>query len=163
MSPLVGRALLHGLEVIPQRWRRTAIWILVGVAVVSALTAELWPEGRVKEGRFLFLLGVLPGAFAFVIWRTALASALVSLVPLYFGVGAQTLGRPLHMPAVALDHALPVEPGWMYVYGSLLVFVLLPLLVVRQEQLMRRAMQAYVMVLTIAYIGFVAYPVVPER
>ena len=113
-----------------------------------------------KEGVFVFLLGALPGIVAFVVWRTALASALVSLVPLYFGIGALTLGRPLHMPEVALDRAVPVQPAWMLVYGSLYVFVFLPLLVVREEQLLRRAMRAYLTVLTVAYVGFVAYPTV---
>ena len=162
-SPVAGRALLHGLQLLPPHWRRTTTWLLVGGAVVAALMGELLAEGPVKEGVFVFLLGALPGIVAFMAWRTALASALVSLVPLYFGIGATTLGRPLHTPEVALDRAVPLQPAWMLVYGSLYVFVLLPLLVVRQGQLFRRAMQAYLMVLTIAYIGFVAYPTVGPR
>lgn len=162
-SPVAGRALLHGLQLLPQRWRRTTAWLLVGGAVVAAILGELSPAGPVKEGLFVFLLGAVPGIFAYVAWRTALASALVSLVPLYFGIGAATLGRPLHMPEVALDRAVSLQPAWMLVYGSLFVFVLLPFLVVRQQQLFRRAMQAYLMVLTIAYIGFVAYPTVAPR
>ncbi len=159
-SPIAGRALLHGQQLLPQRWRRTAAWLLVGSAVVATILAELWLEGPVQDGVFVFLLGALPGILAFVVWRTALASAVVSLVPLYFGIGAQTLGRPLHMPEVALDRAVPLQPEWMLVYGSLYVFVLLPLLIVRHEQLFRRAMRAYLMVLTVAYLGFVAYPTV---
>ena len=159
-SPVAGKALLHGLQLLPQRWRRTTTWLLVGSAVVAAILGELLSEGPVKEGVFVFLLGALPGIVAFVAWRTALASALVSLIPLYFGIGAPTLGRPLHTPEVPLDRAMSLQPAWMLVYGSLYVFVLLPLLVVRQEQLFRRAMQAYLMVLTVAYIGFVAYPTV---
>ena len=95
--------------------------------------------------------------------RTALASTVVSLVPLYFGIGADTFGRPLHVPELALDRAIPVQPAWMVVYGSLYVFVLLPLLVVRQQELFRRALKAYVMVLIVAYIGFVTYPTVAPR
>ena len=163
MSPVAGSALLRGLELLPERWRRTTTWLLVGGAALAAILGELWSEGPLKEGVFVFLLGALPGIVAFVAWRTALASALVSLVPLYFGVGALTLGRPLHMPEVALDRAVSLQPAWMLVYGSLYVFVLLPLLVARQEQLFRRALQAYLMVLTIAYIGFVAYPTVAPR
>ena len=163
VSPVAGRALLHGHERLPERWRRTTMWLLIGALVVAAILAELWSDGRVKEALFVFPLGALPGIFAFLVWRTAFASALVSLVPLYFGVGAQTLGRPLHMPETAIDRAVPLEPAWMLVYGSLFVFVLLPLLVVRQEELFRRAMKAYLMVLTVAYVGFVAYPTVAPR
>ena len=162
-SPVAGRALLHGLERLPQRWLRTVTWLLVGGVVVATILGEAWPEGPVKEGVFVFLLGALPGIFAFVVCRTALASALVSLVPLYFGIGSMTLGRPLHRPELALDRAVPLEPAWMLVYGSLFVWVLLPLLVVRQEQLFRRAMKAYLMVLTVAYVGFVTYPTVAPR
>jgi membrane-associated phospholipid phosphatase len=162
-SPVAGRALLHGLERLPQRRLRTATWLLVGGVVVATILGEAWSEGPVKEGVFVFLLGALPGTFAFVVCRTALASALVSLVPLYFGIGPMTLGRPLHRPELALDRAVPVEPAWMLVYGSLFVWVLLPLLVVRQEQLFRRAMKAYLVVLIGAYVGFVAYPTVAPR
>jgi membrane-associated phospholipid phosphatase len=163
LSPVAGKALLHGQKRLPQRWRRAVTWLLIAVAVATTIAAELWLYGRVKEGVFTLLLGAVPGAVAFVVWRTALASALVCLVPLYFGIGAQTLGRPLHTPEIALDRAISVEPGWMLVYGSLYVFVLLPLLVVRQEQLLRRAMQAYVTVLSLAYIGFVMYPTAAPR
>jgi membrane-associated phospholipid phosphatase len=163
VSPVAGSALLQGLQSVPRRWRRTTTWLLVGGAVFVAILGELLSEGPVKVGVFVFLLGAFPGIVAFVAWRTAFASAVVSLVPLYFGIGAHTLGRPLHMPEFALDRAVSLQPAWMLVYGSLWVFVLLPLLVVRQQQLFRRAMQAYLMVLTVAYIGFVAYPTVAPR
>jgi len=113
VSPVAGSALLRGLELLPERWRRTTTWLLVGGAALAAILGELWSEGPLKEGVFVFLLGALPGIVAFVAWRTALASALVSLVPLYFGVGALTLGRPLHMPEVALDRAVSLQPAWM--------------------------------------------------
>lgn len=163
VSPVAGSALFRGLESAPQRWRRPITWLLVGGVVSMAIFGALLSEGRVKEGIFVFLLGALPGTFAFVALRTVFASAVVSLVPLYFGIGAQTLGRPLHTPEFALDRAVSLQPAWMLVYGSLWVFVLLPLLVVRQQPLLRRAMQAYLMVLTVAYIGFVAYPTVAPR
>jgi hypothetical protein len=46
------------------------------------------------------------------------------------------------MPAIAVDWAVSLQPSWMIVYGSLSVFVLLPLLVVRDQQLFRRVLQA---------------------
>jgi membrane-associated phospholipid phosphatase len=160
VSPLAARALSHGLERLPERRRRPTTWLLVAVVVVAATLGELWWEGPMQEGVFVFLLGLLPGMFAFLAFRTAWASALLSLVPLYFGIGALTLGRPLHRPEIALDRALSPQPAWMLVYGSLYVFVFLPLLVVRQASLFRRVLQAWVMVLSLAYVGFVAYPTV---
>jgi hypothetical protein len=91
VSPLAGRAFLHGQERLPERWRRTATWLLVGAAVAATAVGELSPDGRLKEAAFVVLLGVVPGVLAFAIWRTWLASTIVCLVPLYFGVGAQTL------------------------------------------------------------------------
>jgi hypothetical protein len=118
-SPVAGRALVHGFESVPRRWRRPTIWLLSLGAAAAAAVAELAPEGPVKAAVFVILLGALPGIIAFVVWRTALASALVSMVPLYFGIGALTLERPVHTPEIALDGTVPLEPAWMVVYGSL--------------------------------------------
>jgi membrane-associated phospholipid phosphatase len=112
---------------------------------------------------FVFLLAALPGVLAYLVWRTMLASAVVLLVPVYFAIGGAAPGRTLHMPWLALDRAIPLQPAWEIVYGSLGVFVLLPLLVVRHQPLFRRALKCYLMVLTIAYVGFAAYPTVGPR
>jgi hypothetical protein len=64
------------------------------------------------------------------------------------------------MPAIAVDWAVSLQPSWMIVYGSLSVFVLLPLLVVRDQQLFRRVLQAWVTVFIVAYVGFLVYPTV---
>jgi hypothetical protein len=158
-SPVAGWALVRGFDVVPQRSRRAVEWLMVGAVVAVATLCELSSDGPAKEFGFIRLLGALPGIIAFVAWRTAMASALVSLVPLYFGVGAMTLGRPLHTPEIALDRLIPVQPAWMLVYASLYVFALMPLLVVRQRELFDRAMRAYVMVLAVAYVGFLRdYP-----
>jgi membrane-associated phospholipid phosphatase len=88
----------------------------------------------------------------------------VSLAPLYFVIGELTRGRATHAPEIALDRALPLQPEWMLVYGSLYVFVvLLPLLVVHQQELLRRAMKAYLMVMMVAYVGFLLYPTIAPR
>jgi membrane-associated phospholipid phosphatase len=113
---------------------------------------------------FVYVLAALPGLVAFLAWRTLVASTLVSLAPLYFVIGALTRGRPTYVPDIALDHAVPLAPAWMLVYGSLYVFVvLMPVLVVRQPALFRRAMQAYLTVMLVAYVGFVLYPTVAPR
>jgi len=162
-SVVAGKALVYGVQWLPQRWHRTAEWLFVGAGAAAAIVADLSSQGPAARGLSVFLIAALPGIVAFLVWRTVLASVLVSLLPLYFGIGALTAGRTIHMPALALDRALTVQPAWMLVYGSLYVFVLLPLLVVRQDGLLHRAMKAYVMVLIVAYAGFLAYPTIAPR
>ncbi len=163
VSPVAGRGLQRGLERVSERRRRRAVWLLIGLAVAATVLAELLPEGLLTEAVFIFLLGAVPGIVVYMLSGTALASAVVSLVPLYFGVGAQTLGLGLHAPEVALDRAVGLEPAWMLVYGSLLVFLLLPVFVVRDGELFRRAMKTYLVTLSVAYVGFVFYPTAGPR
>ena len=157
-SVVAGPAVAYGLELLPQRWRRTTEWLLIVGAVVVAVLVHLLPEV------FVYVLAALPGLVAFLAFRTLLASALVSLAPLYFVIGDLTRGQPTYVPEVALDRAVSLQPAWMIVYGSLYVFaVLLPLLVVRQQELFRRAMQAYLMVMIVSYVGFLLYPTAAPR
>jgi membrane-associated phospholipid phosphatase len=59
---------------------------------------------------------------------------------------------------------MPVEPAWMVVYGSLYMFMaVLPLLVVRQRDLVGRALQSYLTVMAMAYAGFLLYPTSAPR
>lgn len=112
----------------------------------------------------MYVIAALPGLVAFLAWRTLLASTFVSLAPLYFVIAVLTRGRPTHAPEIALDRALSLEPAWMLVYGSLYVFILLlPVLVVRQHALFRRGLQAYLMVMLVAYAGFLLYPTAAPR
>jgi membrane-associated phospholipid phosphatase len=163
VSIVAGPAVASALQLLPQRRRTATAWLLIGGAAAIAIPGELWTEGRAGEGVFVFVLAVLPGIAAFLAFRTVLASALVSLLPLYFAIGGLTSDRTLHAPAVALDRVISLQPIWMLVYGSLYVFMLLPLLLVRQEQLVRRALRAYLTVLIVAYVGFLAYPTVTPR
>lgn len=136
--------------------------LIIAVAL-GVLGADVLLKSSVG-GLFVYVLAALPGLVAFLAWRTLVASTLVSLAPLYFVIGALTRGRPTYVPDTALDHAVPLEPAWMLVYGSLYVFVVvMPLLVVRQQALFRRAMQAYLTVMLVAYAGFVLYPTVAPR
>jgi membrane-associated phospholipid phosphatase len=110
------------------------------------------------------VLAALPGIVAFLAWRTLLASTLVSLAPLYFVIGELTRGRPTYDPSTALDRVIPLSPPWMLVYGSLYAFVvLMPVLIVRQRDLMRRAMQSYVFVMLLSYGGFLVFPTAAPR
>ena len=158
-SVVAGPAVAYGLQLVPQRWRRTTEWLLIGGAVLVAVLADLLTEGPGASGAIVYVLAVLPGLMAFLAWRTLLASSFVSLAPLYFVIAVLTRGRPTHAPEVALDRALSVQPAWMLVYGSLYVFILiLPVLVVRERELFRRGLQAYLMVMLVAYAGFLLYP-----
>jgi len=162
-SVMAGPAVAYGLQLLPQRWRRTTEWLLIAAAVVVAVLADLLLESPVG-GVFVYVLAALPGLVAFLAWRTLLASMLVSLAPLYFVIGELTRGRSTYAPDVALDRAVSLQPTWMIVYGSLYVFVvLLPLLVVRQQELFRRAMQAYLLVMIVSYVGFLLYPTAAPR
>jgi membrane-associated phospholipid phosphatase len=84
---------------------------------------------------------------------------LVVLVPFYIFIAALMPGRTLHIPELALDRVVPLQPTWALVYGSLYLFViLLPVLVVRQEDQIRRTVLAYLMVWIAAYVCFLVYP-----
>jgi len=88
----------------------------------------------------------------------SLVAVLLSLLPFYFVIADLTRDRTPYSPEVALDRALPLQPTWTLVYLSIYAFVYLPLLVVRQEALFRRAVLAYLMVVIVAYAGFLVYP-----
>ena len=66
-------------------------------------------------GVFVCVLAALPGLVVFLVWRTLLASTLVSLVPVYFVIGELTRGRSTYAPEVALDRAVSLQPAWVFV------------------------------------------------
>ena len=89
---------------------------------------------------------------------------LMLLVPFYIFIGALMMpGRTLHVPELALDRVVLLQPTWCLVYGSLYVFVVLPLLVVRQEEQIFRTVLAYLMVWIVAYVCFLVYPTIAPR
>ena len=89
---------------------------------------------------------------------------LVALVPLYIFIPGSIPGRAMHAPELALDRAVPLEPAWALVYGSLYLFlIVLPVFVVRQEEHIRRTVLAYLMVWIAAYVCFLEYPTVAPR
>src|SRR5439155_8184900 len=89
--------------------------------------------------------------------------ALMLLVPCYFVIADLTVHRTLHVPELALDHLVPLQPAWSLVYGSHLVFLLLPVLVMRQEEQIRRTFLAYLMVWIVGYVCFLVYPTIASR
>jgi membrane-associated phospholipid phosphatase len=90
--------------------------------------------------------------------------ALVMLVPFYIFIGESMPGRTVHIPALALDGALPLQPAWALVYGTLYLFLIaLPVFVVRQEEQIRRTVFAYLAIWITAYAIFLAYPTMASR
>ncbi len=160
---MAGPAVAYGLQLLPDQWRRAAQWLLIVAAVLVAVVADLASEGPVS-GAIVYVIAVLPGLLTYLAFRTLVASAFVSLAPLYFVIAILNRDRPTFAPELALDRSVPVEPAWMFVYASLYVFILLmPVLVVRQPELFRRGLQGYLMVMLVAYAGFLLYPTAAPR
>jgi membrane-associated phospholipid phosphatase len=85
-------------------------------------------------------------------------------VPVYVYIPGFVSGRTLHAPELSLDRAVPLVPAWALVYGSLYLFlIVLPVLVVRQEEHIRRTVFAYLTVWVTAYVCFLIYPTVAPR
>ena len=90
--------------------------------------------------------------------------ALMLLVPFYIVIAELTAGRAVHVPELALDRIVPLQPIWALVYGSLYLFlILLPVFVVRQEEQIRRTFLTYLMVWIVAYVCFLVYPTMAPR
>ena len=89
---------------------------------------------------------------------------LVLLVPCYIFIAEMMPERTLHSPEVGLDRALPLQPAWALVYGSLSLFlILLPVFVVRQPEQIRRTVLAYLTIWITAYVCFFIYPTQAPR
>jgi membrane-associated phospholipid phosphatase len=162
LGPLAaGPVLSRALARLPDARRRTAEWTIILGAAGFAIAADLASDGPVS-GASAYLLPALPGLLTFLVWRSLLASALVSLVPMYFVIAILVRhGRILHSPELGLDRMMAVQPAWAAIYLSLYVFVIiLPMLVLRDRELFRRAMRGYLSVMLTAYAVFLLYPTV---
>ena len=90
--------------------------------------------------------------------------ALVSLVPLYIFIGVANKGRPHYAPAIWLDDRIPLAPAWSLIYGALYLFlIVLPVLVIWNEDLIRRTVRAYLTIWLTAYAVFLLYPTIAPR
>ena len=165
LGPVVaGPALARGLSALPPDRRRAVEWAVILSAVGVAIAIGLFGE-RLVPGASAYLLPALPGLLTFLVWRSLLATALVSLMPMYFVIALVVRERGVfYAPELALDRMMGLQPGWVLVYASLYVFVIiLPLLVLRDRDLFRRAMLGYLAVMLTAYVGFLLYPTVAPR
>jgi membrane-associated phospholipid phosphatase len=89
---------------------------------------------------------------------------LVLLVPFYLVIAGQARGGTLHAPEFALDGLIPLLPAYALVYGALYAFlILLPVFVLQQRELIRRAVWAYITVWVVSYAWFLLYPTVAPR
>jgi membrane-associated phospholipid phosphatase len=165
LGPVVaGPVLSRVLARLPDRRRRSVEWMIILGAAGFAILADLAGEGPVS-GASAWLLPALPGLLVFLVWRSLLATALVSLMPMYFVIALIVRQAPvLHSPELAVDRMMGVQPAWAVVYLSLYVFVvILPMFVLRDRELLRRAMLGYLAVMLTAYAGFLLYPTIAPR
>lgn len=88
---------------------------------------------------------------------------LFALIPFYLFIGDLFPDRPLHVPELALDRAIPLQPAWSVVYGSLLLAALLPVFVLHRQELVRRTILAFLMAWLVSYAVFLIYPTVTAR
>jgi membrane-associated phospholipid phosphatase len=89
---------------------------------------------------------------------------LMLLVPCYIFIAKRVAFGTLHVPALPWDRAVPLQPTWALIYGALYVFlIVLPVIVVREEDHIRRTFWAYLAVWVTAYVCFLVYPSVAPR
>jgi membrane-associated phospholipid phosphatase len=89
---------------------------------------------------------------------------LVALVPLYIFISVANKGRPHYAPSIVVDQWIPLAPAWSIVYGALYLFlIVLPVLVIANEDLIRRTVRAYLTIWLTAYAFFLVYPTIAPR
>jgi len=158
-----GPAVAYGIDrARPERRRRIAWGVILSVLLLAVLSDRIFTSAA--GSAFAYLLATLPGILTFVISRSLLATSFVGLLPFYLVIGEMTRGTPANVPEIALDRAMQLRPEWMLVYGSLYAFAwFMPLFVVRDWRLGRRALQAYLAAMVVAYAAFLIYPTVAPR
>ena len=91
------------------------------------------------------------------------AVTMMVLIPFYLVIAAVTDDRTLHTPELALDRMVPVQPAWSVIYLSYLLSPFLPLLMMRQEEHIRRTFLAWLLVWSTGYVCFLVYPTIAPR
>jgi membrane-associated phospholipid phosphatase len=163
-SVVAGPVVAYALGFVPPHRRRTVEWAIIIGAALFAIVADFLTAGAGASGGAAYVIAAFPGIITYLVWRSLLASSFVSLAPMYFIIALYTRTRATHTPEIALDRAMPVQPAWMLIYGSLYIFmIVLPMLVVRRRDLIMRALQSYLAVMAIAYAGFLLYPTSAPR
>jgi membrane-associated phospholipid phosphatase len=89
---------------------------------------------------------------------------LVFLVPFYIFIGCLiTPVQQLHRPEIHLDMVVQISPVWVIAYLSLWAFWILPLLLVKQDALLRKVVLAFITAWIVSYLFFLSYPTVAPR
>lgn len=96
-------------------------------------------------------------------WLLLLAGV---VFPVYFVIGAiwqnpddpQVLANTARV-VTALDRSIPFVPIWIFIYGAVYTFMVLPILTIRDGLLLRRTAMAYLLVLGVSYLVYVTYPI----
>jgi membrane-associated phospholipid phosphatase len=90
---------------------------------------------------------------------------LFALIPFYVLIPAFLPLDVRYAPELAIDRALPLLPSWALVYGALYLYlIILPVFVVRHDELIRRMFNAYLLIWITAYLFFfVIYPTAAPR
>ena len=98
-------------------------------------------------------------------YRLTLPMVVLALpVPFYIFIGEETANRAVPVPTLFLDRALPLQPAWALVYGCVYLFlIVLPIFIVRDEELIRRTLLAYLTVWISAYVVFLLHPTIAPR
>ena len=91
------------------------------------------------------------------------AVALLLLVPCYLVIAVVTRGWTVPVPATALDRMVPLPPAWSVIYLSYLLCPFLPMLMLRQEEQIRRTFLAWLLVWVAGEVCFLVYPTVASR
>lgn len=91
------------------------------------------------------------------------AVTLMALVPFYLVIAAVTDDRTLYAPELGLDRIMPMQPAWSVIYLSYLLSPFLPLLMVRQQEHVRRIFLAWLLVWSVGYVCFLVYPTIAPR
>lgn len=84
--------------------------------------------------------------------------ALFGIIPFYLVIGAFVASGHTSRPESSLDRLFPLVPGWSLVYLSLFLAVLLPVFVVHQQELVRRAVLMFLTAWLTAFAIFLLYP-----
>jgi membrane-associated phospholipid phosphatase len=89
---------------------------------------------------------------------------LAFLVPFYILIGDLiTPAQRLHRPYIHLDKMIHVSPFWVIAYLSLWVFWILPLLLIKQDALLRKVILAFITAWIVSYVVFLSYPTIAPR
>lgn len=88
----------------------------------------------------------------------------VALVPIYLVIAGRARGGAAFAPELGVDRLIPLSPPWALVYGALYFFlIVLPVIVVQQEELIRRTVWAYLSVWLVSYACFLLLPTFAPR